>query len=49
MARFKPKESKKELTSSAGLSLIGQCLEAVNVEAMVDGIVDSSGWIEWAY
>jgi hypothetical protein len=42
MARFKLKESKKELTSYAGLSLIGQCLEVVNVEAIVDGQIPVS-------
>ncbi len=42
LARFKFKESKKELTSYAGLSLIGQCLEVVNVEATVDGQVPVS-------
>ncbi|MCQ8103845.1 hypothetical protein NP590_06995 [Methylomonas sp. SURF-2] len=42
MARFKLKESKKELTSYAGLSLIGQCLEVVNVEAIVDGRIPVS-------
>ncbi|QWF69621.1 hypothetical protein KEF85_09550 [Methylomonas paludis] len=46
MARFKLKESKKELTSYAGLSLIGQCLEAVNVEVMVDGRIPVSQGIK---
>jgi hypothetical protein len=42
MAIFKLKESKKELTSYAGLALIGQCLEAVNVEAVLDGRIPVS-------
>jgi hypothetical protein len=46
MARFKLKESKKELTSYAGLSLIGQCLEAINVEAVVDGQIPVSQGIK---
>lgn len=42
MARFKLKESKKELTSYAGLALIGQCLEAVRVDAVLDGRIPVS-------
>ncbi len=37
MARFKLKTSTKELTSYAGLSLVGQCMEIINVEAVIDG------------
>lgn len=42
MARFKLKESTKELTSYAGLALIGQCLEAVSVDAVLDGRIPVS-------
>lgn len=37
MPRFKLKTSTKELTSYAGLSLVGQCMEIINVEAVIDG------------
>jgi hypothetical protein len=42
MAQFKLKESKNQLTSYAGLSLIGQCLEAASVEAVLDGRIPVS-------
>lgn len=46
MPHFKLKESQKELTSYAGLSLIGQCLEIINVEAVVDGRIPVSQGIK---
>lgn len=35
--RFKLKTSNKTLTSYAGLALIGQCFDIINIEAVVDG------------
>lgn len=46
MSRFKLKASKKELTSYAGLALVGQCLDIINVEAVVDGRIPVSQGIK---
>ena len=39
MPRFKLKTSNRELTSHGGLALVGQCLEIINIEAVIDGQV----------
>ncbi|AEF99269.1 IS1380 family transposase [Methylomonas methanica] len=46
MARFKLKASKKEFTSYAGLALVGQCMDIINVEAVVDGRIPVSQGIK---
>jgi hypothetical protein len=46
MSRFKLKASKKEFTSYAGLALVGQCLDMINVEAVVDGRIPVSQGIK---
>lgn len=46
MARFKLTASKKEFTSYAGLALVGQCLDIINVEAVVDGRIPVSQGIK---
>jgi hypothetical protein len=46
MSRFKLKASKKELTSYAGLALVGQCMDIINVEAVVDGRIPVSQGIK---
>ena len=46
MSRFKLKTSNKELTSYAGLALLGQCLDIINVEAVVDGCIPVSQGIK---
>jgi hypothetical protein len=46
MSRFKLKASKKEFTSYAGLALVGQCLDIINVEAVVDGRIPVSQGIK---
>lgn len=46
MSRFKLKASKKEFTSYAGLAWVGQCLDIINVEVVVDGQIPVSQGIK---